>query len=209
MKAYAKVREFEKAGEVKNRIFALKHINDVALIKGDNPPHISDLETRGRDLLVGKIEGSRAYRIEAYDIAHMSGKNMAGVMTVVENGAVIKSDYKKFRIRSQSGSNDTGALTEVLERRLRHQEWGYPNLIVIDGGVAQINAAKAVLYRMDLQIEVAAVVKDHRHKPKAILGDDQVTKKYKSAILLANSEAHRFAIAYHKNMRGRNFLNKK
>jgi len=59
---------------------------------------------------------------------------------------------------------------------------------------------------MNLKIEVVSVVKDERHKPKAILGDEEIVRKYKRDILLANSEAHRFAIAYHKKMRNQNFL---
>ncbi len=190
MKAVAKERKFELAANLRNQVFALDHINDVSLLK---------LEPKTHNLQPG-------FRIEAYDIAHMSGKNIVGVMTVVENGMVQKSEYKKFRIRTQSGANDTGALTEVLERRLKHQEWGYPNLIVLDGGVAQLNAAKAILHRLDLQIEAVAVVKDERHRPKAVMGDEATVRKYKSSILLANSEAHRFAIAYHKNRRAKSFL---
>ena len=212
MKEYVKMREFEKAGEVKRQMFALQHINDVALLKQESgtfsnfsslrPSH----EYMGGTLRKLKIEKSSAFRIEAYDIAHMGGKNMVGVMTVVEDGEAVKSEYKKFRIRTQNNTNDTGALTEVLERKMRHQEWGYPRLIVVDGGVAQINAAKAVMLRMNLKIEVVSVVKDERHKPKAILGDEEIVRKYKRDILLANSEAHRFAIAYHKKMRNQNFL---
>src|SRR3989338_8210201 len=94
MKEYAKLHEFEKAGEIKRQIFALQHINDVALLKLE--PSVYGLEPM--------------FRIEAYDIAHMSGKNMVGVMTVIEDGQVIKSEYKKFKIRTQAGANDTGAL---------------------------------------------------------------------------------------------------
>ena len=131
---------------------------------------------------------------------------MVGVMVVLEDGEMEKNEYKKFRIRTQDNANDTGALSEVLERRLAHKEWTYPNLIVVDGGVAQINAAQKVLSRLNLDISIVSVVKDENHKPKAILGDEKIIAKYKREILLANSEAHRFAIAYHKNLRGRNFL---
>ena len=201
MKEYAKLHEFEKAGEIKRQIFALQHINDVALLKLE--PSVYGLEPM--------------FRIEAYDIAHMSGKNMVGVMTVIEDGQVAKSEYKRFSARGGSafggktllgnnGANDTGALAEILERRLEHREWSYPNLIVVDGGVAQQNTAKLILKKHKINITVASVVKDDKHKPKAILGEGDIIKKHKSAILLANSEAHRFAINYHKNMRSRNFL---
>src|SRR3989338_7207602 len=205
-------RQINLVPDLDDRKLYLQNINDVALLKQESgtfsnfsslrPSH----EYMGGTLRKLKIEKSSAFRIEAYDIAHMGGKNMVGVMTVVEDGEAVKSEYKKFRIRTQNNTNDTGALTEVLERKMRHQEWGYPRLIVVDGGVAHINAAKAVMLRMNLKIEVVSVVKDERHKPKAILGDEEIVRKYKRDILLANSEAHRFAIAYHKKMRNQNFL---
>jgi excinuclease ABC subunit C len=208
MKVYAKSHEFEKAGELKRQIFALKHINDVALIKSESSSIFSPLRPSPTewDPRGFKKETTFAFRIEAYDIAHMGGKNMVGVMTVVEDGEIVKSEYKKFKIRTQADANDTGALKEVLERRLAHTEWAYPSLIVVDGGKAQINTAKKVLTKMNLGIPVVSVLKDERHKPKDILGDKKFALKYEREILLANSEAHRFAISYHKNMRNKNFL---
>lgn len=202
MKEYSKLREFEKAGEIKRQIFALQHINDVALLKYPYPasPYVG-----------GGAKGGGG-RIEAYDIAHMSGKNMVGVMTVVVDGEVEKGEYKKFKIRTQADANDTGALKEVLERRLAHTEWPYPSLIVVDGGKAQINVARKilsslpVLSRVHLDIPVVSVLKDERHRAKAIMGDKILAVKYEREILLANSEAHRFAIGYHKQMRNKNFL---
>ncbi len=189
---FAKEKAFERAGEVKKQIFALEHINDIALLK-------NSLEARNYNLKAG-------LRIEAYDIAHMGGKNMVGVMTVVENGEVAKGEYKKFKIRTQADANDTGALKEVLERRLAHVEWPAPAFIVVDGAVAQINAAEAIVAKMGLSTPVVSVVKDDKHKARDIMGDKTLAVKYKREILLANSEAHRFAIAYHKNMRNKNFL---
>jgi excinuclease ABC subunit C len=176
---------------VKKRIFALEHINDVALIKGDK-------ESKDID--------SKSFRIEAYDVAHMSGANIVGVMTVVQDGESLKSEYKKFIIKTQKGSNDTGSLEEILSRRFRHVEWGLPSLVVVDGSTAQINVAKRVLDFYQLKIPIVSVVKDDRHKAKAIIGDEKIIKNYKKDILLANSESHRFAIAYHKQKRNSNFL---
>ncbi len=191
MSVLAKVHKFEQADLVKKQIFALQHINDIALIK-------NSLETRTSNL-------ESDFRIEAYDIAHMAGKNMVGVMTVVVDGEVDKSEYKKFKIRTQTDANDTGALKEVLERRFNHSEWPFPQLVVVDGGKAQINTARKVLENMNLDIPVVSVLKDERHKPKAIMGDKVLGVKYEKEILLANSEAHRFGINYHKNMRNKNF----
>jgi len=97
-------------------------------------------------------------------------------------------------------------LREILDRRFAHKEWSYPDLIVVDGGVAQINIAKKILKKFNLEIPIVSVLKDDRHKPKDILGESKEKLKYKKDILLSNSEAHRFAITYHKSMRNKNFL---
>ncbi len=185
MKAYAKEEKFEQAAQLRKRMFALQHIQDVSLIK-------SEFRKPGM---------TGAFRIESYDIAHLSGGNMVGVMTVVENGEVKKADYRKFRIRSVSRSDDTKALSEVLTRRLAHEEWPLPDLMVIDGGKAQKNIAEAILRERKFLIPVASVVKDERHRPREILGEKEFRTEHEKEILLANSEAHRFAIKYHRGMR--------
>ncbi len=193
MNSLAKEKKFEEAKKVRDKIYALQHINDISLIKSD--------------LLSSDVSNlSSSFRIESYDIAHMSGKDMVGVMTVVTDGEADKSQYKKFNIKTVTSSNDTGALKEVLERRFDHPEWQFPNLIVVDGGIAQLNIVKLIIENLKLNIPVVSVVKDDRHKAKGLLGDEEFAKKYKKEILLANSESHRFAIGFHKKVRGRNFL---
>lgn len=189
MKVYAKSREFEKANSVKRTIFALNHIQDISLIKEEFSPS----EKNG-------------FRIESYDIAHLGGKEMVGVMVVMEDGKPKKSDYRKFKIRKFDQSNDTGALNEVLTRRLGHFEWPPPQLIVVDGGIAQKNAVEKVLTERNFNIEVVAVRKNERHKPEELMGKKGIIEKYEKNILLSNSEAHRFAITYHKNLRRRGFI---
>lgn len=183
MDGYAKSQEFEKARNVRNTLYALNHIQDVSLIKTEEDKN---------------IEG---FRIEAYDIAHMSGKDTVGVMTVVINGEPQKSQYKKFKI-SKDANNDTAGLREILTRRFTHPEWKSPDLIVIDGGVGQINTAKEVAK----DIPVISIVKNEAHKPDHFLGDEKMVEQYGKYALLANSEAHRFAIAYHKKLRARRFI---
>jgi excinuclease ABC subunit C len=134
-------------------------------------------------------------------VAHISGAFTVGVMTVAEDGEAKKSEYRKFKIKETKGVNDTAHLREILERRLEHSEWHFPNLIVVDGGTAQKNAAEAALLKYGMQIPVLGVVKDERHRPKEIIGDQTLARKYEKEILLCNSEAHRFAITYHKKLR--------
>ncbi len=187
MKQLAKLKKFELAAKIRNQIFALNHIRDVALIK--NQP---TTENRG-------------FKIEAYDIAHLSGQDTVGVMVVSIGNDLDKTSYRKFKLKglAKNKADDTANLAEVLQRRFTHQEWRYPDLIVVDGGQAQINRAKKVLAGLDVVIPVVSVVKDERHKPRDFMGDEMLIKKYESEILLANNEAHRFALAYHRNRRDR------
>ncbi len=197
MHEYAKKQEFEKAAGVRKTIFAVNHIQDVALLKQENR---MDASAGGEVASNGSL---RAFRIEAYDVAHSSGTSVVGVMVAIEDGEPKKSDYRKFKIKLNPGVNDTAALKEILRRRLGHLEWPMPNLIVVDGGQAQLNAAISVLAERGLAIDLVSVVKDERHKPRGIMGDEAISQKYKSQIILANSEAHRFAIAYHRKKRDR------
>ena len=106
-----------------------------------------------------------------------------------------------FRIRGKTSGSDTAALAEVLSRRFGHSEWSYPRLIIVDGGVAQKNTAERVLRDYGMQIPVVGVVKDERHRPERIIGEKRYVDEYGKAILLANGEAHRFAISYHRRRR--------
>ncbi|MEK7136020.1 MAG: hypothetical protein AAB821_00290 [Patescibacteria group bacterium] len=188
MTVEAKKKNFEQAGKIRNQIFALTHINDMAMIKENR-------ETRG-------------VRIEAFDIAHLSGKNTVGVMTVVLGGTPEKGAYRQFIIKGKGNDivNDTANLQEVLERRLAHKEWPLPVLFVIDGGKAQLNIAKKVLAEAGYQIPVVAVTKDDKHRPKEIIGDNIPARDFETDILLANAEAHRFAIAFHRRRLNRGLL---
>jgi excinuclease ABC subunit C len=185
MEKAAKELRFEEASRLKRERFALEHIEDVALIKDRK-----------------KVMGGNL-RIEAYDIAHISGTNTVGAMVVVVGGEAQKNEYKKFKIKRQEKNDDVGNLREMLERRFSHLEWLLPDLLVIDGGRGQVNVTKKVLEAYTLTIPVVGVVKDERHKPKKIIGDTAVARNYEQAIILANSEAHRFAVNYYRKLRGK------
>ncbi|MBX4198746.1 UvrB/UvrC motif-containing protein [Candidatus Parcubacteria bacterium] len=187
MKKAAKEQRFEDANKLKRTLHALEHIQDMALIKRD----------------IERTHDSATVRIEAYDIAHLSGQQAVGVMTVVEDGERCPSQYRKFKIKVDK-NDDVGNLKEVIRRRLGHPEWDMPQIIVVDGGVGQINGANEVLKQADLNIDVVSVVKDASHKAKGILGGERHGEWAKS-ILLANTEAHRFAIGYHRKLRGKGF----
>jgi len=187
MMSLAKQEKFEAADWVKRRIFALTHIQDIALIKDEARIY--------RD--------EKRIRLEAYDVAHLGGQDMVGVMTVMEGSEPAKSEYRKFIIEGFDRSNDPGALKEILSRRLKHKEWPLPQIIVVDGSTAQKNAAQFVLRQHQIVIPVVAVVKDEHHRPKRLIGQKDLLELHKAAILLGNAEAHRFAINYHRLRRRR------
>lgn len=192
MNAMAKKKEFEKANEIKKTLSALKHIQDISLIKHDFL-HNSAFSPRR--------SAASMQRIEAYDVAHMAGKHIVGVMTVIEDGVPNKNEYRKFNVKTVEKGNDIGALKEILDRRLGHPEWQLPKLIVVDGGKVQINVSENLLKQYGIEIPVVGVVKDEFHRPKKILGDKNLVSKHEKGILLANDEAHHFAIAFHKKKR--------
>ncbi len=185
MMRHAKAERFEEAQQAKSQIFALQHIQDIALIKNESRVY--------RD--------EKRVRIEAYDIAHLQGTDMVGVMTVIESGEPVKGEYRKFKIESLTNANDPAALKEVLSRRLTHEEWPLPQVIVVDGAVIQKNVAERVLKEYSLVIPVVAVVKDDRHKPIRLIGSKELLETHQQSILLANAESHRFAISYHREKR--------
>jgi len=191
MQKLAKKERFEEANDVKKKIFALQHIQDVSLIKDESRLYRDD----------------KTMRIEGYDIAHMGGKNMVGAMVVVERGEPNKQEYRKFTIKSVDHSNDPAALKEVLQRRFTHDEWQKPDLLVVDGNQIQKRVAEQVLRELNLVIPVVAVVKDDTHKPREIIGAKKLLELYQKEILLANGEAHRFVLSFHKQKRSKSFLN--
>ena len=217
MKLFAKTGEFEKAAMIRNKIFALNHIQDVALIREEHTTSSSECHSsltkeemppseikrlKSPPILRRSTESARGggVRIEAYDAAHLSGTNNVGVMVVMENGEFKKSDYRKFKIRNSKG-DDVHALQEILERRLKHIEWPSPNLIVVDGGLTQLNIAKKIIDQGLTLVQIVSVTKNDKHKPKAIIGNVEFIKKYQKQILLINNEAHRFAISFHRQQR--------
>lgn len=187
MKVSAKELRFERANEIKKTLFGLQHIQDIALIKDD-------------------LKERHAHRIEAYDVAHLGGTASVGVMTVVEQSRSNPSEYRQFKLRGKHNGNDLTALEEILTRRLKHTEWALPEIIVVDGSLPQVAVAEKVLTCVGLTIPVLGVVKDEKHRPDHFVGEEALTNRFKKEMLLANSEAHRFAITFHRKRRAKEFL---
>lgn len=167
--------------------------------------------------LIGLKERPR--RIEAYDISNISGVESVGSMVVFEDGDAKKSDYRKFRIKSVIGPDDYSSLKEVIERRFRRgveekkedknsSFSNFPDLIMMDGGKGQVNAAKEILDKLKLNIEICGLVKDDFHRTRGIIYNNEEfnvdlnSRAYKM-IYKIQEEAHRFAINYHRNLRSK------
>lgn len=167
--------------------------------------------------LIGLRERPR--RIEAYDISNISGVESVGSMVVFEDGDAKKSDYRKFRIKSVIGPDDYSSLKEVIERRFRRgveekkedknsSFSNFPDLIMMDGGKGQVNAAKEILNKLNLNLEICGLVKDDFHRTRGIIyknkefNVDLNSRAYKM-IYKIQEEAHRFAINYHRNLRSK------
>ena len=160
-------------------------------------------------------------RMEAYDISNTSGFASVGSMVVYERGKPKRNDYRKFRIKGVQGADDYASMEEVLTRRFRHgleeQEEGkemggfnaFPDLILMDGGKGQVNVALGVLDSLGLQIPVCGMVKDDNHRTRGLyyqnveLPIDRNSEAFR-LITRIQDEAHRFAITFHRQLRGKN-----
>ena len=160
-------------------------------------------------------------RMEAYDISNTSGFNSVGSMVVYEKGKPKRSDYRKFKIKGVQGADDYASMAEVLTRRFEHgirereerKELGaftaFPDLILMDGGRGQVNVALEVLDTLGLDIPVCGMVKDDNHRTRGLyyrnveLPIDRDSEGFR-LITRIQDEAHRFAITFHRQLRGQN-----
>jgi len=159
-------------------------------------------------------------RIEAFDISNISGFESVGSMVVYEKGKPKRSDYRKFKIRSVIGPNDYASMEEVLSRRfdrgIKEQKQEtiatgfsvFPDVIMMDGGKGQVNIALEVLAKLGIDIAVCGMVKDDKHRTRGLyyqgeeLPIDTRSEGFR-LITRIQDEAHRFAIEYHRMLRGK------
>ena len=160
-------------------------------------------------------------RMEAFDISNTSGFASVGSMVVYERGKPKRNDYRKFKIKGVQGADDYASMEEVLTRRFEHgmreKEEGkdvggftaFPDLILMDGGKGQVNVALRVLDRLRLDIPVCGMVKDDNHRTRGLYYQNEeiaIDKNSESFRLITRiqDEAHRFAITFHRQLRGKN-----
>jgi len=149
--------------------------------------------------------------IESYDISHTAGQDSVAGMIVFKGGKPYRKAYKRFSIKSFDGNDDYRAMNEVLTRRFSEYEKSkdstegfgkLPDLILLDGGVGQVHAVEPVLREFGLKIPLFGMVKDNRHRTRAISGDGgeiAINSKRQVFTLVSEiqNEVHRFSVAYH------------
>lgn len=138
-------------------------------------------------------------KIECYDISHTAGEYVVSSMVVFVDGAADKAQYRRFRIKHGQGNNDFLSMHETLTRRLRHREWTYPDVIVIDGGKGQLGAVPKVdgITYISLAKRFELVYTTTQDAPIVLFHHDYALR----LLQRIRDEAHRFAITYHKHLR--------
>ena len=210
MREAAKAGEYELAAEARDQIAGLKELekkivfSDRELLDISSDQALTDLQK-----MLGLENPPR--RIEGYDISHQSGTNAVGSMVVFINGASARDKYRKFKIRGK-GSDDLKSMREVVERRLKHKEWDLPDLIVLDGGITQVNAILPIV--APFKIPVIGRNKSGNHAKSAgvkIYFDGRIINLDSSShvarlIARIDEESHRFAITYHTLLKRKSML---
>jgi excinuclease ABC subunit C len=204
MKTASKENKFEEAGKIRDKIYALQQVMS----------HTHVIENSKFEIRNSKLTG----KIECYDVSNIQGKQATGSMVVFKNGKPNKNEYRKFKIKLSNTPNDTAMLKEVLQRRFTHPEWPMPDVILIDGGKAQLNVAIKIKNNLDTlnsrsysqSIRVMAIAKGKQElfiegmiKPIPL---KQLPQEVYNLIKQLDDEAHRFAIAYHKTLRKKNLF---
>lgn len=150
-----------------------------------------------------------ADRLEAFDISNTSGYQSVASMVVFEKGRARKNAYRKFKLRTVTGPDDYKSMEEVLTRRFTDERFDvYPDILMMDGGRGQVNVALKVLDELHLNIPVCGMVKDDNHRTRGLYYNNREISFPRNSevfgmITRLQDEAHRFAITYHKQLRGK------
>lgn len=208
-----------KRGEKRNTIMMVKK-NAMEELAKHKSRLLQRTKTNERALLnLAEIIGTGEYPsiIESFDISHIQGTDAVGAMVVFIEGNPNRNGYRRFKIKNKNTGDDLASMREVLTRRYKRLVEGSrgfneaPDLIMMDGGQTQINVCKEVLESLELDIPVMGMVKDDFHKSRAILyeGEEYELKNYRDLYTFVSTlqnEVHRFAISYHKSLRGKTMI---
>ena len=209
MKAAASRHDFEEAARLRNRLRNLKELQRQIVFSDKEYADISkDMGLSGLQTLLGLPTIPR--RIEGYDISHMSGTNVVASMVVFTNGVSDRTSYRKFKVSEKN--DDTGNMREVIARRLKHlDDWGKPDLVVIDGGVGQLGAVADMLVAAGVPYVGRNKSGDHSRNAgvQMVLPYDDGYKMIQlgagdhiaKLVARLDEEAHRFAVSYHSTLK--------
>ncbi|MBQ2695055.1 UvrB/UvrC motif-containing protein [Candidatus Saccharibacteria bacterium] len=211
MQTASKEGDYELAAEARDQLFGLRELKRKIIF---SDKEFLDISSDQALLQLQKILGLERppRRIEGYDISHQSGTNTVASMVVFINGASARSEYRKFKIRS-STNDDLKSMREVIARRLKHQEWEYPDLILLDGGKTQVNAVLPLLEEHGIPVVGRDKSGDHSRNAKMqlVLPPNQLLELPTSShvarlIARIDEESHRFAITYHTLLKRKKML---
>lgn len=204
----------------KEKLVELAYKNAQMVLTKDNEKIKREQQrtTGAMEEIAGWLNLKAIRRAEAFDISNTNGIESVGSMVVFEDGKPKKNDYRKFKIKTVKGPDDYKSMKEVLTRRFKRAIEGsagfdvYPDLIMMDGGRGQVNIAIEVLDELNLKIPVCGMVKDDRHNTRGLYFNnveipiDTRSEGFK-LITRIQDEAHRFAIEYHRSLRGKAQVN--
>ena len=190
-----------------------------ALVNDLSDSKISVLEELKNVLSLEKVP----YYIEAYDISNLNGTNNVGGMVVFQNGAPLKSSYRRFKIRTVAKQDDYNSMREVLLRRIKNYKhnigsnFGFgrlPDLVLVDGGIEHVRIAKKAFYEHDLYVPIFGMVKNDKHKTRAMTTDEKEMNIKDNPNIMKfitgiQDEVHRYSINYHKILRNKQFIIKR
>jgi excinuclease ABC subunit C len=214
MAKLSKMQKFEEASKIRDKIFALQKIIEHSCVISQEITGKNFTIVKNTTTILQGILGlnKKISRIECYDISNTQGNQSTGSMVVFVDGQPEKSQYKKFKIKIDGKPNDIAMLKETITRRLAHSEWNYPEIMLIDGGIAQLNVA---IRAKDLNlktrpIKVISIAKgrqelwvEGRKEPIPL---KNLPQEIYNLVKNLDDEAHRFAITYHRKLRRQNLL---
>lgn len=209
MSEEAKKGNFELAAEARDQLFGLRELKKKIVFSDKEFLDISsDQALKGLQELLGLKEPPK--RIEGYDISHQSGQNTVGSMVVFINGVSARNEYRKFKVRT-SANDDVKSLSEVIERRLKHKEWEYPDLIIVDGGKTQVNALLKIVAPYKIPVIGRDKSGNHSRSAEVKLSTPELIRLPKSShiarlVARIDEESHRFAITYHSLLKRKSML---
>jgi len=201
-------QEYEQAAQLKRTLNGITYLTQPnrAHIYLENPNFLEDQREQAlEDLRKNLGLGKTPERIEGYDVSNLGGQEAVASMVVLTSGEIDKKEYRKFRILISNRPNDVAMMREVIRRRLKHAEWSIPDLIMVDGGKGQVNAANSELLTSKFEIPVVGLAKrmEWLYRPDAAIVKLPKSSPALKLLQKLRDESHRFAITYHRKLRQR------